>query len=174
MKKLLSLLLTFTLSFLLLLSLTSCFKNEPHPIDAFYDKMEEESNCQLAITYSFPSVGSFGFKMKIDGNVTYIPDFYVLGEQVFEETYVKVTDDYQYVYTKDAYGDWTREKTAVSQDFTTISGNESLDFESILKSKYYEKVEGEENTYKQKSSAYFDDVEDVVITVEEDFCSIEM
>ena len=73
--------------------------------------MEEESNCQLATTYSFSSVGSFGFKMKIDGNVTYIPDFYVLGQQIFEETYIKVTDDYQYVYTKDMYGDWTREKS---------------------------------------------------------------
>ena len=166
MKKVISLLIVLATCLSILMAFTSC--SSKHPIDEFRAKMEKADSYQMSITMSdVPLFGTFTMTTKVDGNIQYTP-----AVMFSEEEYVETVGDVKYKYTKDESGKWTKEKEETEDDDSSIYGDESM--EKLFNPENYEKVKGEENTYKQKSDVTFDDYEDVKITIEEDSCTIEM
>ena len=148
------------------MAFTSC--SSKHPIDEFKEKMEKADNYQMSITMSdVPLFGTFTMTTKVDGNIQYTP-----AVMFSEEEYTETVDGIKYKYTKDDSGKWTKEKEETNDDDSSIYGDESM--AKLFNPDNYEKVKGEENTYKQKSDVTFDDYEDVKITIEDDSCTIEM
>lgn len=166
MKKVISLLIVLATCLSILMAFTSC--SSKHPIDEFKEKMEKADSYQMSITMSdVPFFGTFTMTTKVDGNIQYIP-----AVMFSEEEYTEIVDDVKYKYTKDDSGKWTKEKEETNDDDSSVYGDESL--AKLFNPDNYEKVKGEENTYKQKSDVTFDDYEDVKITIEDDSCTIEM
>ena len=165
MKKVVSLLLVLAMCTSLLMAFTSC--SAKHPIDEFKIKMVKANSYQMVITMSdIPLFGTISLVAKVDGNIQYTPAFMFQGEQ-----YTETDGDVKYTYTKDDDGNWTKEKGDADDDDSDFFGSEEM--KEIFNSENYEKVEGKENTYKQKSDVEFDEFEDVTITIEEDSCTIE-
>ena len=73
--------------------------------------------------------------------------------------------------TKNDDGTWSKTKDTKKND-SGVTGNNTMD--ELFNPDNYEKVKDKENTYKQKKDVTFDDFEDVIITIEEDSCTIEM
>ena len=166
MKKVISLLIILATCLSILMAFTSC--SSKHPIDEFKEKMEKADNYQMSITMSdVPLFGTFTMTTKVDGNIQYTP-----AVMFSEEEYTETVDGIKYKYTKDDSGKWTKEKEETNDDDSSIYGDESM--AKLFNPDNYEKVKGEENTYKQKSDVTFDDYEDVKITIEDDSCTIEM
>ena len=166
MKKVISLLIVLATCLSTLMAFTSC--SSKHPIDEFKEKMEKADSCQMSITISdVPLFGTFTMTTKVDGNIQYTP-----AVMFSEEEYTETVDGVTYKYTKDDSGKWTKEKEETNDDDSSVYGDESL--AKLFNPDNYEKVEGEENTYKQMSDVTFDDYEDVKITIEDDSCTIEM
>lgn len=169
MKKALSLLIVIATCLSLLMAFTSCAPK--HPIDAFIEKVEKADSCQMSMTMSdVPLFGTISVTTKIDGNIQYIPAT-IFGE----ESYTELVGDVTYKYTKNDSGKWTKAKvssTDAEADDSSIFSEESM--EQIFNSENYEKVSGKENTYRQKSDVTFEGYEDVVITIEDDSCTLEM
>lgn len=166
MKKVVSLLIIVAICTSLFISLTSCASK--HPIDEFKEKMERVDSCQIDLTMSdVPLFGTITMAMKFDGNIQYTPAM-LFGE----EEYIETVGDVEYIYTKDESGKWTKEINEVEEDDSDIYSEELI--EKLFNPENYDKVEGEENTYKQKSDVSFDEYEDVKITITEDSCTIEM
>ena len=161
MKKITSFLLVFVLLLSVLLMSVSCSGN--HPIDKFRKRMEKENNYQISFTiYNVPIYDRITTIIKVDKNIQYI--------KVLEtEGYVETTENETYVYKKSDSEKWVKQKY---EENTSNIDNEEI--ESIFYSKYFEEVEGEKNKYKQKASVTFEHFEDVVITLEEDGCAIEL
>lgn len=166
MKKIVSLSIVITMCMCLITVFTSCsFK---HPIDEFKEKMEKADSYQMSVTISdVPLFGTFTMTTKVDGNIQYTP-----AVMFNEEEYVETVGDVKYKYTKDDAGKWTKAKEDSTDDDSSVYDDESM--KKLFNPDNYEKVKGEENTYKQKSDVEFDDYEDVKITIEEDSCTIEM
>ena len=166
MKKVISLLIILATCLSMLMAFTSC--SSKHPIDEFKEKWEKADSYQMSITMSdVPFFGTFTMTTKVDGNIQYTPA--VLFD---EEEYIETIGDVKYKYTKDDSGKWTKEKEETNDDDSSIYDDESM--AQFFNPDNYEKVKGEENTYKQKSDVTFDDYEDVKITIEDDSCTIEM
>ena len=166
MKKVISLLIILAMCLSMLMTFTAC--SSKHPIDEFKVKMQNADSYQMSITMSdVPFFGTFTMTTKVDGNIQYTP-----AVMFNEEEYVETVGDVKYKYTKDESGKWTKEKVETEDDDSSIYGDESM--EKLFDPDNYEKVKGEENTYKQKSNVTFDDYEDVKITIGEDSCTIEM
>lgn len=166
MKKAISLLVIVTTCICMITSLTSC--GAKHPIDEFLEKMERVDSCQIDITMSdVPLFGTITMATKIDGNIQYTPAV-LFGE----EQYIETVGDTEYVYTKGEDGKWTKSINEETEDDSSLDSEELI--RELFNSENYEKVEGEENTYKQKSDVTFDEYEDVKITVNEDSCTVEM
>ena len=166
MKKVISLLIILATCLSILMAFTSC--SSKHPIDEFKEKMEKADSYQMSITMSdVPLFGTFTMTTKVDGNIQYTP-----AVMFSEEEYTETVDGVKYKYTKDDSGKWTKEKEETNDDDSSIYGDESM--AKLFNPDNYEKVKGEENTYKQKSDVTFDDYEDVKITIEDDACTIEM
>ena len=166
MKKVISILIVIATCLSLLMAFTSC--SSKHPIDEFKEKMEKSDSYQMSITmFDVPLFGTFTMTTKVDGNIQYTP-----AVMFSEEEYVETVGDVKYKYTKDDSGKWTKEKEETNDDDSSIYGDESM--EQLFNPDNYEKVNGEENTYKQKSDVTFNDYEDVKITIEDNSCTIEM
>ena len=166
MKKVISLLIILATCLSILMAFTSC--SSKHPIDEFKEKMEKADSYQMSITMSdVPLFGTFTMTTKVDGNIQYTP-----AVMFSEEEYTETVDGVKYKYTKDDSGKWTKEKDETNDDDSSVYGDESM--AKLFNPDNYEKVKGEENTYKQKSDVTFDDYEDVKITIEDDSCTIEM
>ena len=149
------------------MNLSSCsFK---HPIENFKDKMSEADSYQMSITMSdVPLFGTFTMTTKVDGNIQYTP-----AVMFNDEEYTETVGDVEYKYTKDESGKWTKTKVEDTEDDSSSSyGDDSLN--KLFNPDNYEKVKGEENTYKQKDDVDFEDYENVKITIEDDSCTIEM
>ena len=166
MKKLVPLSIIIVMCMCLITTFTFC--SSKHPIDEFKEKMGKADSYQMSVTMSdVPLFGTFTMTTKVDGNVQYTPAI-----MFDEEEYIETVGDVKYKYTKDDSGKWTKEKEDSTDDDSSIYGDESM--EKLFNPDNYEKVKGEENTYKQKSDVQFDDYEDVKITIGEDSCTIEM
>ena len=169
MKKTLSLLIVIATCLSLLMAFTSCAPK--HPIDAFKEKVEKADSCQMAMTMSdVPLFGTISVTTKLDGNIQYTPATFFS-----EESYTELVGDVAYKYTKNDSGKWTKAKvssTDTETDDSSIFSEESM--EQIFNSENYEKVSDKENTYRQKSDVTFEGYEDVVITIEDDSCTLEM
>ncbi len=105
---------------------------------------------------------------KVDGNIQYI------SAALFDtEEYTETVGNVKYSYTKNDDGTWSKTQDTEEVDDTgTTVDDETL--EILFNPDNYEKVDGEKNTYKQKKGISFDDFEDVVMTIEEDSCTMEM
>lgn len=166
MKKILTLSIVITMCMCLITAFTSC--SFEHPIDGFKEKMEKADSYQMSVTMSdIPLFGTFTMTTKVDGNIQYTP-----AVMFNEEEYIETVGDVKYKYTKDDAGKWTKAKEDSTDDDSSVYDDESM--KKLFNPDNYEKVKGEENTYKQKSDVEFDDCEDVKITIEEDSCTIEM
>lgn len=166
MKKVFSLLLAGLLCLSILLSVTSC--GTKHPIEAFKDKVETAGNYQMTITMSdIPLFGTISMTIKVDGNIEYASS--LLSD---EGEYTEIVGDAKYSYTKNYDGTWSKELVTDEEDDNNVIDDETM--EPLFNPNNYEKVKDKANTYKQKKDVSFDDFEDVVITVEDDSCTIEM
>ena len=166
MKKVISLLTILATCLSILMAFTSC--SSKHPIDEFKEKMKKADSYEMSITMSdVPLFGTFTMTTQVDGNIQYTP-----AVMFSEEEYTETVDGVNYKYTKDASGKWTKEKEETNDNDSSIYGDESM--AQLFNPDNYEKVKGEENTYKQKSDVAFDDYEDVKITIEDNSCTIQM
>ena len=166
-KKTLSFLVIVSLCLSLLMMATSCsFK---HPIEAFEEKMEKADSYQMAMTMSdLPIFGTITITTKVDGNIEYTPST-LLSEEMYTET----VDDVKYRYTKDSSGKWTKAIVEDTEDeSSSLFGEDTA--EKLFDPDNYEKVEGEENAYKQKDDVEFEGFSNVIITIEDESCTIEM
>lgn len=167
MKKTLSFLIIVSLCLSMLMLATSC--SSKHPIEEFKEKMEKADSYQMSITMSdVPFLGTVTMTAKVDGNIQYIP-----ATMINEEVYTETVGDVEYQYTKDDSGKWTKTKVENTVDDTSsIYDDDSLN--KLFNPDNYEKVKGEENTYKQKDDVDFENYENVKITIEDNSCTIEM
>ena len=169
MKKTLSRLLAAVLCLSVLITAASCSSETKHPLKAFYDKMEKAENYQLVMTMiDVPFLGTYTVTGKFDGNIEY-----TAATLFTEEEYIEKDGDVEYKYTKDDSGKWTKTKVEKTEE----SEEDMLDEEfskQLFNPENYEEVEGEKNTYKQKSDVKFDECENVKIKVEDESCTIEM
>ena len=167
MKKALSFLIIVSLCLSMLMMVTSC--SSKHPIEEFKEKMEKADSYQMSITMSdVPLFGTFTMTTEVDGNIQYTP-----AVMFNEEEYTETVGDVKYKYTKDDSGKWTKTKVEdTDDDSSSLYGDDSLN--KLFNPDNYEKVKGEENTYKQKDDVDFEDYENVKITIEDDSCTIEM
>lgn len=163
MKKIIRVMLLLFVSALLV----SCGKK--HPIDKFKEEMNNADNFQMTVAMSdIPLLGSITITTKVDGNIEYVGP--ILG---VEEQYLEKTDDGIYLYNKDEDGKWYKEKTELDIDEITNSFSEE-DLLELLDSSNYEKVEGEENAFKQKKDIVFDTYDEVTIYIGENVYILEM
>ena len=166
MKKILSLSLALILGISMLLTAVSCAGR--HPIEKFKNKMEEADNYQMTITMSnVPLLGTFTMTTKIDGDIQYTP-----AGMFHDEEYTQTVGDVEYTYTKTEDGEWIKTQSAVEEDTSDITNDETMN--DLFNPENYEKVKGEENTYQQKKDVQFDDFEDVVIIIDDNSCTLEM
>jgi len=172
MKKTVSLILALVMLVCTMLFTTSCgldaieslFK---HPIDQFSEKLQEEKNFQMKATmYDLPIFGTVSVLYQFDDNIVYTPGVFGSGE-----SYTKQVGDITYTYEKDDNGKWVRNAETTDEEEEDDLANGG--FVDWLDSESYEKVEGEKNTYKQKDDVDFEDIEDVVLTLDDDSCTIE-
>lgn len=163
MKKNVSLLLSLVLCFSMLLTLASCsFK---HPIEQFFDKMTKANNFQMSVTMSdIPFIGTMTIMRQKDGNITYSPTV-LFGSATYTETVGDVT----YTYTENEDGTWTKTQSENDDSSDVVGDNEMAE---LFNPDNFEKVKDEKNTYKQKSDVKFDTMEDVVIVITDDECTI--
>lgn len=165
MKKAVSLSIIVALCVSLLMTFTSC--SSKHPIDEFKEKLEKADSYQAQVTMSdVPLFGTITMITKIDGNIQYTP-----AVMLSEEQYIETVGDTKYKYTKDDSGKWIKEKEETDDD-SGILDDELM--KNVFNPDNYEKVKDEKNTYKQKSDVTFDDYEDVIITIKDDLCTVEM
>lgn len=137
-----------------------------HPITKFFAKMEKEDSYQMAITLSdIPFFGTITMQTKQDGNISYTAGF-------GEETYTEKIGDDVYEYTKDSSGNWIKEKQESEDEDESDSTDITDDFEELLNPKNYDKVE--KNKYEQKDDVHFDDYDNVIITLDDGTCTLEM
>ena len=134
-----------------------------HPITKFFAKMEKEDSYQLAITLSdIPFFGTITMQTKQDGNISYTAGF-------GEETYTEKVGDDVYEYTKDSSGNWIKEKQENEDEDDSDSTDITDDFEELLNPKNYHNRQNEHH-----SSVHFDDYDNVVITLGDGTCTLEM
>ena len=167
MKKALSFLIIVSLCLSMLMLVTSC--SSKHPIEEFKEKMEKADSYQISITLSdVPLLGTFTMTTKVDGNIQY-----TTAVLFNEEEYTETVGDVEYKYTKDDSGKWTKTKVEnTEEDSSSIYEDDSLN--KHFNPDNYEKVKGEENTFKQKDDVDFGNYENVKITIEDNSCTIEM
>ena len=166
MKKTIALTLALTLLLLSIWMLPSC--GAKHPIVKFAEKMEKADSYQIAVTMSdIPLLGTMTVTTMVDGNIEYTPA--VLFDS---EKYVETVGDVQYTYTKNDDGKWKKTEETVEEDSSSVTSDESM--AEFFNPDNYEKVKDEENTYKQKKDVVFDNFSDVVMTIGENTCIIEM
>lgn len=144
----------------MVLMVTSC--GTKHPIEKFKNKMSDAGSYEMSVTMSdIPLLGTITMKTEVYGNIQYNP------EGIFnEEEYIEIVGDAKYKYTKNEDGTWSKTRD--------IDEADDFDLEELFNSDNYEKAKDKESTYKQKKDVIFDDFEDVVMTIDEDVCTIEM
>ena len=165
MKKIILLFTALMLCISMILGVTSC--GTKHPIEKFKSKMTKANSYQMSVTMSsVPFFGTVTMTTKVDGNIEYTP-----ANMFEEEEYTETIGDIKYKYTKNDDGTWSKTQDTKKND-SGVTGNKTMD--ELFNPDNYEKVKDKENTYKQKKDVTFDDFEDVIITIEEDSCTIEM
>lgn len=143
-----------------------------HPIDKLFDKIEEDSY-QMRITLSIDSpMDESILEMKVDGNITYTSVY--SGDEKLDENYIERIGDDTYIYRKNAWGTWTKEKIKDdnASDNSSTDNQFVQDFAELFNSKNYKKIDKDE--YEQKKSVSFDSYDDVVIKIDEDTCIVKM
>ena len=166
MKKFVSLFLTLMLCISMMLIVTSC--GTKHPIEEFKNKMADADSYQMSFTMSnIPLFGTITITTKVDGNIQYTPAI-----MFNEEEYIETVGDTKYKYTKNEDATQSKTQDTEEEDDSSVSSDKTM--EELFNPDNYEKVKDKENTYKQKKDVTFDNFEDVVITIEEDSCTIEM
>lgn len=166
MKKIVLLFLALMLCISMVLIVTSC--GTKHPIEEFKNKMVDADSYQMSVTMSdVPLFGTITMTTKVDGNIQYTPAI-----MFTEEEYIETVGDTKYKYTKNEDGTWSKIQDTEEEDDSSVTSDKAM--EEFFNPDNYEKVKDKENTYKQKKDATFDHFEDVVITIEEDSCTIEM
>ena len=164
MKKILLAVLSLMLCVALMLSAVSC--TQVHPIQKFLLKMQSSKSYQISVTMEdIPFLGSISLTTKVDGDIQYIPE-----TLINEEAYFQVSSDAQYLYTKNAKGEWTKTKTELDVDVSEFYRNENI--LKLLDPDSYEAVEGKENVFKLKDDATFDGFDEITITVKDESCTI--
>ena len=163
MKKTVSLALALVMLVSTMLFATSCDLDGvtslfEHPIDRLGKVIVEDSNYQVRMTYyNFPLVGTLSGTGIYDGNIHYISSTYWS-----EEYYIETVGDTIYKYQKNEDG--VLEKT--------VEENEEVVFyDDIFQSECYEKIG--KNVYKQKKDVKFELIGDVVLTIDDDECTVE-
>ena len=142
--------------------------NSMNPLEKFVSKIARKQNFQMDVSlYGIPLFGSIAFAVEMDGNVTHIPDIFLI-----EECYVEKVGDETFKYTKDENGKWVKEKEEVDDSALDLFGEEDL--EDLINPDNYELVDGTKNVYHQKADVQFKNFKDITITLEKDTCTIEM
>jgi hypothetical protein len=174
MKKIISLFLVSMLCLSMLLMTSCSSSSDQHPIEEFAEKMAEADSYQVALTMSdVPFLGTISFTLKVDGNIEYMP------ETVFEpEQYIEKVGDIEYSYSKDDNGNWVKTQVEEEEEDSSDNSDDNA-LAQLFDPENYEPVEGKENTYQQKAGVSFEDldgmqVEDVVISIDDTSCTIEM
>lgn len=166
MKKFVSLFLSLTLCISMALIVSSC--STQHPIEKFINKVADTDSYQMSVTISnVPLFGTITATTKVDGNIQYTP-----ATLFNEEEYTEIVGDIKYTYTKDEDGKWSKTQDTEEDDDSSWLSEKTM--EEFFNPDNYETVKDKKNTYKQKENVTFDDFEDVLITIEEDSCTIEM
>ena len=138
-----------------------------HPIEKFAYKLMQKRNFEMAVSVSgIPLFGSISFAVEMDGNVTHIPDLFLV-----EECYVEKVGNETFSYTKDENGNWVKTKNEDNSSSELL--NEDA-LKELIDYNNYDLVEGTNNVYRQKDSVQFENFKDVTITLEKDSCKIEM
>lgn len=166
MKRMTSLLLALMLCISMMVIVTSC--GTKHPIEEFKNKMDSADSYQVSLTMSgVPFFGTITVITKVDGNIQY--SSVAMSDM---EEYIETVENVKYKYTKNDDGTWSKTQDTEEMSDSSVTDDETL--EIFFNPDNYEKVDGEKNTYKQKKGISFDDFEDVVMTIEEDSCTMEM
>ena len=119
--------------------------------------------------YNVPIVGDVSFKMEVDGNIRYIP---AVLELDIEECYIETVGKTTYQYTMSSYKNAEWKKTNYNDENSLIISTSDL-IHTLFNPRDYEKVSGEEDTYKFKSNVVVSDFEDAVMKIKKDTCTIE-
>ena len=130
--------------------------------------MADADSYQISITMSnVPLFGTITMTTKYDGNIQYTP-----AVMFSEEEYIEKVGNVEYKYTKNDSGKWIKTQNSTENDSSGVIGDKTL--EKLFNPDNYEKVKDKENTFKQKKGVSFDKFEDVVMTIEDKSCTIEM
>ena len=138
-----------------LLSTTGCSMLF-NPIDSFAEELENAESYEIVMLIEIEGI-RIVMTEKVDGNITYT----TYSNDMYPAEYTKTVDDYEIVYTEAKDGCWIKSIT----DGDDEEDEDSWLDDDIWDSENYEKVEGEKNTYRQKSDVIFEHLEDVVLTV---------
>ena len=162
MKKYLSLFLIIALCFCFI---ASCSANEA--MDRFKNEMQESGSYKISVTvYGMPFYGDMSITTEFDGNVKYTPDS-IAGK----EKYVESSGGFEYVYTKNANGEWQK-SDAKAQGSSLGVGEKAM--QNLFDPEKYDVSGKGDKVYTQKKGVSFSGYSDVVMEFTDDTCTIDL
>lgn len=135
-------------------------------LEEFVALWSDSDSYQMDITLLDWSEGGFTVTEKWDGNLFYQSPF------VWPvESYVEIVEGKKYLYQTDANDltKWTKSELEEGKQYSLISDEI---FAAFSNADNFEKVEGEENTYKIKSDVTIPLCNDILITLGDGICTI--
>ena len=134
------------------------------PLTKFYDKLNEKENFTMELSMSVMGV-SVSQTFKYSGDIMYTEESLMSKESYTVETETGVEE-----YTKNVFGKWTKNNYAsnAEEDANDIFAEE---MDSLFKPDSYTI---NKNVYTQKDDVDFENFKDVVLTLEDGKCIIDM
>ncbi len=160
MKRILTFVLVICLAVTVVM-LAGCDKRDP--LEKFYDEMNETESFRVEMT-----VNAMGMKVTetllVDGNIQH-----TLESDISNESYLVETENGVTEYVKNVFGKWVKNTYVPTEDDELDVFDEEMEalFDPL-------NFDIEENKYTQKDDVEFESFKDVVITLDEEKCTIEM
>ena len=160
MKRILTFVLVICLAVTVVM-LAGCDKRDP--LEKFYDEMNETESFRVEMT-----VNAMGMKVTetllVDGNIQH-----TLESDMSNESYLVETENGVTEYVKNVFGKWVKNTYVPTEDDELDVFDEEMEalFDPL-------NFDIEENKYTQKDDVEFESFKDVVITLDEGKCTIEM
>ena len=160
MKRILTFVLVICLAVTVVM-LAGCDKRDP--LEKFYDEMNETESFRVEMT-----VNAMGMKVTetllVDGNIQH-----TLESDISNESYLVETENGVTEYVKNVFGKWVKNTYVPTEDDELDVFDEEMEalFDPL-------NFDIEENNYTQKDDVEFESFKDVVITLDEEKCTIEM
>ncbi len=132
-----------------------------HPMDKALFRLSRR-NFNVNATVELPILGETSVGVDIDKDLIHIHKSVFLNE-----TYIEITEEDIFVYTKNQDGVWKKEKIDIDESDLEKLEIESGNLKEIFNHKNYDKVEGSK-VYKQKDDVEFKYFDKMKFTVNDD------